>query len=123
MSGDDMRRCLGSSFFRLNWGLGCRPNFTLSLPPAADILLGPLLPHDSHEPMTSVLSSGGPRLVAIGLCYAILTAMELVYFADSLTPIRQLGLGLQAGFAAALVYGGMVRPQRGASQSGWASSH
>ena len=73
--------------------------------------------------MTSVLSSAGQRLLAIGLCYALLTAVELVYFAGSLTPIRLLGLGLQGGFAAALVYGGFVRPRRQSNLSTWASSH
>ena len=73
--------------------------------------------------MTSVLSSGTQRLLAIGLCYAMLTALELVYFAGSLTPIRLLGLSLQGGFAAALVYGGLARPQRRSNRSTWASSH
>ena len=73
--------------------------------------------------MTSVMSSGGSRLAAIGFCYAILTAMELVYFAGSIDLIRVLGLGLQAGFAAALVYGGVFRTQRRPNRSTWASSH
>ena len=71
--------------------------------------------------MTSVLSSGH-RLVAIGVCYAILTVMELIYFAGSVDIMRQLGLSLQAGFAAALVYGGVARTQRGPNRSTWASS-
>ena len=88
------------------------------------MLLGPFHHFDlERPPMTSVLSSAGQRLLAIGLCYALLTAVELVYFAGSLTPIRLLGLGLQGGFAAALVYGGFVRPRRQSNLSTWASSH
>jgi hypothetical protein len=73
--------------------------------------------------MTTVSSSGGHRLIAIGLCYAVLTLMELVYFAGSMGTVRQLGLGLQAGFAAALVYGGLTRSHRRPDRSTWASSH
>jgi hypothetical protein len=72
--------------------------------------------------MTSVLSSGH-RLVAIGLSYAILTVVELIYFAGSMDGMRQLGLSLQAGFAAALVYGGVAWTQRRPDRSNWASSH
>ena len=60
--------------------------------------------------MTSVLPTGRRRLLPVGLCYALVTAIEIVYFTSSMTSLRVLGLGLQAGFAAALVYAGSVRP-------------
>jgi hypothetical protein len=48
-------------------------------------------------------------LLPVGLCYALVTAIEIVYFATSMTALRVVGLGLQAGFAAALVYAGSIR--------------
>jgi hypothetical protein len=59
--------------------------------------------------VTSVLPTGHRRLLPVGLCYALVTAIEIVYFATSMTWTRVVGLGLQAGFAAALVYAGSVR--------------
>ena len=66
--------------------------------------------------MTSVLPTGRRRLLPVGLCYALVTAIEIVYFATSMTSLRVVGLGLQAGFAAALAYAGSVR--RPAAHSG-----
>jgi hypothetical protein len=60
--------------------------------------------------VTAVFPTGRRRLVAIGLCYALITVIEMVYFAASMSLVRVVGLSLQAGFAAALIYGGSVRP-------------
>lgn len=73
--------------------------------------------------MINVLAPGRPRLVAIGLCYAVLTAVELAYFHSSMTLIREIGLSLQAGFAAALVYGGVARRGTRATRSSFASGY
>lgn len=73
--------------------------------------------------MINVLAPGRPRLVAIGLCYAVLTAVELAYFHNSMTFIREIGLSLQAGFAAALVYGGVARRGTRATRSSFASGY
>jgi hypothetical protein len=55
-----------------------------------------------------------PRLVTVGVCYLALTGLEVIFFQDWMTFTRQVGVGLQAGFAAALIYGGLVQSrQRG----------
>jgi hypothetical protein len=59
--------------------------------------------------MLNGLASRFPRLVTVGVCYLALTGLELVFFHDWMTFTRQVGVGLQAGFAAALIYGGVVQ--------------
>lgn len=62
--------------------------------------------------MVNTLAQRFPRLVVVGLCYIALTALEIIFFQDWMTFTRQVGLGLQAGFAAALIYGGVVQARR-----------
>ena len=62
-----------------------------------------------------------PRLVTVGLCYLALTALEILFFHDQMTLIREIGLGLQAGFAAALIYGGIWRSRQRHDPYGFAA--
>lgn len=62
--------------------------------------------------MLNELASRFPRLVAVGVCYLALTGLEVVFFQSWMTFTRQVGVGLQAGFAAALIYGGVVQSRQ-----------
>ena len=73
--------------------------------------------------MINVFAQGPHRLVAIGLCYAVLTAVEIIYFYNSMALVRVVGLSLQAGFASALIYAGIARARRPRAPSGFATSH
>ena len=52
------------------------------------------------------------RLTLVGLCYIALTLLEIVFFYGWMSFARQVGIGLQAGFAAALIYGGILQSRR-----------
>jgi hypothetical protein len=73
--------------------------------------------------MLNGLASRSHRLVAVGLCYAALTAVELLYLYDWLTFARQVGLGLQVGMAAALIYAGVARSRQQGDRYGFPATH
>jgi hypothetical protein len=62
--------------------------------------------------MPNALAPRLPRLVALGLCYLALTGLEVLFFQDSMTLTREVGVALQAGFAAALIYGGVLQSRQ-----------
>jgi hypothetical protein len=73
--------------------------------------------------MVNELARRFPRLVGVGLCYIVLTLLEIILFHDWMTFARQVGLGLQAGFAAALIYGGVVQSRRQGARYGFPATH
>lgn len=72
--------------------------------------------------MLKQLASRPHRLLAVGLCYAALAAVELVCLYDWLTFARQVGLGLQVGMAAALIYAGVARSRQEGDRYGFTAT-
>ena len=52
------------------------------------------------------------RLTLVGVSYITLTLLEIVFFSGWMNFARLVGIGLQAGFAAALIYGGILQSRR-----------
>jgi len=73
--------------------------------------------------MPNELASRSHRLVAVGLCYVALTVVELVCLYNWLTFARQVGLGLQVGFATALIYAGVARSRQQGDRFGFPATH
>jgi hypothetical protein len=61
------------------------------------------------------------RLTLVGVCYVVLTLLEVALFQDWMTFAREVGIGLQAGFAAALIYGGILQSRRQATRYGFSA--
>jgi hypothetical protein len=73
--------------------------------------------------MVRVSAERFPRLVGVGLCYIALTALEIIFFQNWMTFARQVGVCLQTGFAAALIYGGLVRAREHGGRYGLPPGH
>jgi hypothetical protein len=68
--------------------------------------------------MTQEQASRLSRLTLVGLSYIALTLLEIVFFYGWMSFARVVGIGLQAGFAAALIYGGVLQSRRQAPRYG-----
>jgi hypothetical protein len=62
-----------------------------------------------------------PRLTLVGVCYIVLTLLEIAFFHGWMSFARQVGVGLQAGFAAALIYGGIIQSRRHVAKYGFSA--
>ena len=72
--------------------------------------------------MFKQLASQFPRLASVGACYLALTVIEIIFFQNQLTFLRVVGVALQAGFAAALIYGGVAHARQHAPRYGFSTS-